>query len=127
MELLHCGKQKKIEKSTKFFDQWTLVFFRDGHIFAASKDRDVVELNMNLEVVKKFNGRNAQALTIDANENYLAVGYERIDNIGYVDVHSRTELDQNGTYGRRTVRHFYVTYDAIYHRNTSMAIMLCAL
>ena len=125
-------KAKKIEKSTKFFDKWTLVFFKNGRIFAASKDTDVVELNMNLEVVKKFKGRNSQPLTIDANENYLVVGYEKIDSTGYVDVHSKTELDQNGAHGQRTVRTF-LTLSSIrvvlilYPRNISMTEVWCAL
>ena len=67
----------------------TLVFYKNGFIFAASY-RDVVELNLFLDVVKKFEVRGD---TIDANENYLAVGY----GSGFVDVYSRKELDRNGT------------------------------
>ena len=51
---------------------------------------------MNLDVVKKFKGRNSQPYTIDANENYLVVGYDY--GSGSVDVHSRKELGQNGMY-----------------------------
>ena len=85
-------KNKKIEKSTKLFDEWTLVLFKNGAIFAASRNKDVIELNMNLDVVKNFKGRNSQPLTIDANENYLIVGFGFMS--GFVEVHSRTELDQ---------------------------------
>ena len=85
-------KDKKIEKSTKIFDEWTLVLFKNSCIFAASKNKDAVELNLNLDVVKKFKGRDAQPSTIDASENYIAVGYYG----GKVDVHSRQDLDQNG-------------------------------
>ena len=80
-----------------------MVLFKYGRIFAVSKDKDVVELNMNLDEVKKFKGRNAQPLTIDANESYLVVGYRVINSTGYVDVHSRIELDQHGTHGQKTV------------------------
>ena len=117
-------KAKKIKKSTKIFDQWTLVFFKNGRIFAASQ-YNFVELNMNLDVVKTFKGRNAQPTTIDANANYLVVGYR--GSVGYVDVHGRTELGQNGTYGQKTVRTFLCYYAIVYHRNTSMAEVWCAL
>ena len=85
---------KKIENSAQHFNDWTLVLHKNDRIFAASKNKDVLELNMNLEIVKKFTGRDYQPYTIDANENYLAVGYSWY---GYVDVHSRKELDRNGT------------------------------
>ena len=75
-------------------------------MFAASKNKDVVELNMNLDVVKRFKGRNSRPTTIDVNENYLVVGYERVGGVGYVDVHCRKELDQSGTHGKRMVRNF---------------------
>ena len=80
-----------------------MVLFKNGAIFAASKNKDVVELNMNLDVVKKFKGRDCQPFTIDANDKYLAVGYES----GFVDVHSRNELDQNGMYQIITVSNFF--------------------
>ena len=86
---------KKLENTAQHFNDWTLVLHKNDHIFAASINKDVVELNMNLEIVKKFTGRSYQPYTIDANENYLAVGY-RTD--GRVDVHSRKELDRNGTH-----------------------------
>ena len=60
---------------------------------------------MNLDVVKKFKGRNSQPYTIDANENYLVVGYD--DWSGSVDVHSRNDLDQNGMYQKITVSNFF--------------------
>ena len=85
-------KNKKIEKSAKHFIEWTLVLFKDDRIFGASKNKAVVELNMNLVVVKKFEGRDRQPLTIDANENYLVVGYRCGCRGGYVDVHNRKEL-----------------------------------
>ena len=91
---------KEVKKSTKIFDKWTLVFSSIDCIFAASQDKEVVELDMNLDIVKKFNGRNAQPYTVDANENHLVVGYAG----GVVDVHSRKELDQNGTHKKIMVR-----------------------
>ena len=94
---------KKIEKSAKHFTEWTLVFYKNDHIFAASKNKDVVELNMSLEIVKKFTGRNCQPFTIDANENYLVVGYQFG---GYVDVHRRKELDRNGTHLKTVASNF---------------------
>ena len=100
--LISLWKNNKVQKSTKIFDKWTLVLFKDGRIFAASEDEDVVELNMNLELIKKYKGRNKQPLTIDANENYLVVGYRS----GYVDVHDRKELDQDGTHQKRMVSNF---------------------
>ena len=97
-------KNKKVGKSIKLFDEWTLVLFKNDAIFAASRDNDVVELNMNLDVVKKFKGRESRPFTIDANENYLVVGYYR--ESGFVDVHSRNELDQSGLYQKITVSNF---------------------
>ena len=73
-------------------------------MFAASENKDVVQLNMNLDVVKRFKGRNSRPTTIDANENYLVVGYQRLGDTGYVDVHCRKELDLSGTHGKRMVR-----------------------
>ena len=49
---------------------------------------------MDLNVVKNFNGRDSEPYSIDANENYLVVGYES----GSVDVYSRNDPDQNGMY-----------------------------
>ena len=92
---------KSIEKSVKYFNQWTLVFSKGDRIFAASNYKDVLELNMNLDIVKKFEGRDRQPYTIDANENYLVVGYKYYG--GYVDVHSRKELDQSGKHRKITV------------------------
>ena len=94
-------KNKEIEKSTKLFDEWTLVLFKNGAIFAASKNKDVVELDTNLDVVKKFKGRESQPYSIDANENYLVVGYDY--ESGFVDVHSKNELDQYGLYQKNSV------------------------
>ena len=79
-------------ESTKFFNEWTLVFHKDGCVFAASK-KDVFELNMNLEWVKNFSGRNYQPYTMDVNYKYLVIGYR---DSGYVDVYSKKELDSNG-------------------------------
>ena len=84
-------KNKKIEKSAKIFEEWTLVTFKNDRIFAASNSKDVVELNMNLGVVKKFTGRYCQPLTIDASEPYLIIGYKSCNYDGFVDVHSRRE------------------------------------
>ena len=91
--------------STKLFDKWTLVLHHNGSIFAASQwprnnEEDdslvflVFELNLILDVVKKFEARDDVPNTIDANENYLAIGYWCSP---YVDVYSRKELDRNGT------------------------------
>ena len=71
-----------------------MVLFKNGAIFAASENKDVYELIMNLNVAKKFKGRNCHPLTIDANENYLVVGY----GSGFVDVHSKKDRYQNGVY-----------------------------
>ena len=110
-----------------------MVLHKTDRIFAASKNKDVVELNMNLDVVKKFKGRDDQPLTIDACDTFLVVGYRMIDYVGYVDVHSRNELDKNGTYQKRTVSNFSRTLvskcniESLFHRNTSMAEVLVAL
>ena len=69
----------------KYFDEWTLVSFKDGSLFAASERKDVLELDINLNIVKKFQGLKYQPYTIDANENYLVLGYFG----GTVDVHYR--------------------------------------
>ena len=79
------------------YDGWTLVLFKNDRIFAASDNEEIIELNMDLDVVKKFPGRDTFGIlpfTMDANENYLVVGWDvaakRInDRSGYVDVHSR--------------------------------------
>ena len=90
---------KSIEKSVKYFNQWTLVFSRGDSIFAASNNKDVLELNMNLDVVKKFTGRDSVPLSINANENNLVVGY-----FGQlVNVHIRKELDHNARHGQKLV------------------------
>ena len=49
---------------------------------------------MDLNVVKNFNGRDSEPYSIDANENYLVVGY----GSGFVDVHSKKDRYQNGVY-----------------------------
>ena len=92
-------KNKKIEKSKKMFNGWTLVLFKNSAVFAASEKKNVVELNMNLDVVKKFKGRESRPFTIDANENYIVVGY----GTGFVDVHGRNELDRYGLYQKISV------------------------
>ena len=86
-------KDKTVEKSAKLFSEWTLVLYKNDRIFAASRN-NVIELNMNLDVVKKFKGRDSQPYTIDANEKYLVVGY----GSGFVDVHSKKDRYQNGVY-----------------------------
>ena len=116
-------KQKKIEKSTKLFDEWTLVLFKSDHIFAAAQN-NVVELNMTLEVVKTFSGRNAQPFTIDANERYLVVGYKCVEFIGQVDVHSRKELEQDGKYRKILVSCTdQISFNIKYIRNTNTRTM----
>ena len=75
-------KDKNIEKSTKLFFKWTLVLYNNDCIFAACEN-NVIELNLSLDVVKKFHSRNSQPLTIDASENYLVLGYL---TSGYVDL-----------------------------------------
>ena len=98
-------KDYEIEKWTKLFNKWTLVFYKDGRIFAASEYEDVVEHDMNLNVVKKFTGCNCQPSTIDANESYLAVGYH--NNAGKVILHRRKDLDENGTHQKIMVSNFF--------------------
>ena len=92
-------ERKNIVKSIKILEGWTLVFHKDGCIFALSKNSNVFELNMNLEPTKKFHGHNAQPATVDASEDNLVVGYgvgPQLDSVGYVDVHSRKQKDQIG-------------------------------
>ena len=93
-------QSKEIKKSSKIFDEWTLVHANSDCIFAASSNKDVVELDMNLDVVKKFKGRDSQPYTVDANQDYLVIGYAS----GSIDVHSRKDLDQNGTHEKIVVR-----------------------
>ena len=95
-------KAKQVIKSAQIFNKWTLVFCKDDRIFAASKNNDVVGLNMSLNVVKKFKGQDSQPLSIDASQKYLIIGYEN----GHVDVHSLNELDQNGTHQKRMASNF---------------------
>ena len=101
--LVKLWKDKKVVKSETCFGEpwsrhnWTLVHYKNDRIFAASDNEEVIELNMDLDVVRKFPGRNTFGIlpfTMDANENYLVVGWDvaakRInDRSGYVDVHSR--------------------------------------
>ena len=94
-------KDKTIIKSAKLFNDWALVLHKDGCIFAAST-YSVVELNMNLDVVVKFDGRFRRPLRIDANESYLAVG----NNAGLVDVYNR-KLGKNGKHKKNRVRKFF--------------------
>ena len=82
-----------MDKSINLFHNWTLVLFNDDSIFAASEDKDVVELDMNLKVVNKFRGRDSRPISIDANEKYLVVGYKSRENYGPVVVHNRTTLE----------------------------------
>ena len=110
-------KNKEIEVSTKLFDEWTLVLFKDSCIFATSKSKGAVELNMNLEVVTSFMGRDDKPFTIDANENYVVIGY---DGSGYVDIHNRKELDQDKTHQKRMVSKFIYSIQTVYHRSTDM-------
>ena len=100
--IISLWKDKQVENSVRIFDEWTLVLYKDCSIFAASR-YNVVELNMSLEVIKAFHGRTSQPFTMDANANYLVVGYKRLDYVGYVDVHSRDELDHNGLHQKRIV------------------------
>ena len=93
-------QNKEIRKLKKIFDDWTLVFFNIDCMIAASRDKDVVELDMNLDVVKKYECRDFQPYTVDANKNHLVIGYQ----CGVIDVHSRKELDQNGTHKKIMVR-----------------------
>ena len=114
-------KDKKIEKSRKIFDDWTLVLFKNDCIFAASKNKEnkenIVELNLNLNVVKKFKGRTSsynnehnRPYTIDASENYVAVGYDStkrgLYRTAFFDVHSRKYFDENGAYQKLMVSKF---------------------
>ena len=109
------------------FGKYPLVLYKTGCIFAASKHKTAVELNSSLKVVKTFTGRrNCRPLTLDANENYLVIGYsvcEDFDDgnvrlwipdeakVGYVDVHSRKQHGENGTYDKIMVRNLvYFTY-----------------
>ena len=102
-----------MEKSKKVFDRWSLdgpkslVLYKENHIFAARGNNQIFELDINLGIVRKFKGRFYRPLTIDVNENYLVIGYKwRTNSYGYVDVHSRNEVDQNGTYHKRMVSFF---------------------
>ena len=96
-----------------------MVLFKDDSIFAASKNRNVLELDKNLALIKKFKGRNLQPLTIDANENHLVVGYGDLQvklfacYVAYVDVHSRKKFDNNGTYEKILVSNFEVPCSAL--------------
>ena len=91
---------------------------------------------MNLNGMKKFRARGSYPCsypsTIDANENYLVVGYKLDkqasdrDRYVYVDVHSRKELNNYG-YQLRIVSYFLneLNSDAC-HRSTS-TMTLCPM
>ena len=98
----------QVEKSTKRFGRRSLVLSKNGRIFAAaaSQSKDIVELSMNLQVVKRFKNRNVTPRAIDASKDYLVIGYASSDetpNIGQVDIHSRRERDKNGIHQQRVV------------------------
>ena len=112
---------KSIEKSVKYFNEWTLVFSRGDSIFAVSNNKDVLELNMNLDVVKKFTGRNSVPLSINANDNNLVVGYS--DHC--VCVHIRKKLDQNARHGQKLVLTVFCKCNLYsqFCRNTSKVVI----
>ena len=78
------------------------MFHKTGRIFAASEKMDVLELDLELYTIRKFQGRDTQPFAIDVDEKYLIIGYQS----GQVDVHNRNELDQNGKYQKRSVSNF---------------------
>ena len=78
---------------------WTLVTYHDGSIFAAAENRDIVELDISLNVIKEFkigpDRRNYRPRAIDANEKFIVVGWHF-----FVDVYSRKEPFPNGSHRR---------------------------
>ena len=86
-------KNKKLVKSITLFDSHTRVLFKNGGVFARTDKNDyVIELNLNLAIVIKFVTRE-KIRTMDANENYLVVGYW---GDVFVDVYGRKKLNQGG-------------------------------
>ena len=70
-------KDRTVMHKIKLFTGWTLVTAKSGTIFAASQGTNILELNNDLEktITHKVVGRHQQPVSMDANEEYLVVGY----------------------------------------------------
>ena len=66
---------------------------KKGTIFAASAGRDIVELNKNLDQTNLHWGRDNQPIAMDANEEYLVVGYRKglLAGFSHIDVKGRRD------------------------------------
>ena len=59
---------------------------RNHEIFATCKNGNLYELDLELRDIKQYAGSDHQPFTMDANENYVVVGY---GGNGEVHVHDR--------------------------------------
>ena len=65
---------------------------KNDTIFAASAGQDIVELTIEFDEIKKHWGRENQPVTMDANKEYLIVGYRRGNNFAgfsHIDIKGR--------------------------------------
>ena len=68
-------KDKKIVNKVKLFNDWTLVFAKNNVIIAASAGVGIVVLSNDLRRIETYPGRQKRPVSIDANEEFLVVGY----------------------------------------------------
>ena len=129
-------------------DKWPLVVYKKQLLrtLAVSKHEVAVELDAeSLNFRKEFTGRrNCQPLTLDANANYLVIGYsvtEDFDDgnvrlwipdeakVAYVDVHSRTQHDGYRNYEKIMVRNliYFTCLNPNYPRSICMEKMSAVL
>ena len=92
---LTLWKSKTAIKSVKFSVNQVsngspLVAYKNGSIFAAWQNERVVELDTGLNLVKKYKSKNKTPVSIDADDDYLAVGWSD----GTITVHDRAENDE---------------------------------
>ena len=89
-ETLTLWKAKRAIKSIKFFKRLPLLAYKNGSIFAAWENERIIELDTGLNVIKKYESKNKPPVSIDANDDYLAVGWAD----GSIQVYDRAENDE---------------------------------
>ena len=70
-------KDKEITTIKELFTDRALVIVENETVFAASRDQDITELNLELDTIKIHRGTGCKQkpTAMDANEEYLIVGY----------------------------------------------------
>ena len=86
-------KAKKATKSKKLFKGLPFLAYKNGRIFAARWNECVLELDTNLNQMRKYTAKNKTSVTpvsIDANPDFLVVGWSD----GSIVIHDRKENDK---------------------------------